>query len=96
MTTEMADGAVRIEVADDGPGIPPEKREQIFTPFFTTKPPGSGTGLGLAISREIVSLHKGTLELDTKAEGGAAFVIVLPMAKTDSPINRGEVRNHEA
>ena len=96
VTTEMADGAVRIEVADDGPGIPPEKREQIFTPFFTTKPPGSGTGLGLAISREIVSLHKGTLELDTKAEGGAAFVIVLPMAKTDSPINRGEVRNHEA
>ncbi|MFN7144223.1 MAG: ATP-binding protein, partial [Myxococcota bacterium] len=72
---------VCIRVRDGGPGVPPELRERIFTPFFTTKPPGKGTGLGLAIAREIVAMHRGTLELDPSDAGGAAFVVTLPLER---------------
>ncbi len=72
---------VCIRVRDSGPGVPSELRERIFTPFFTTKPPGKGTGLGLAIAREIVAMHRGTLELDPAPAGGASFVVTLPIAR---------------
>ena len=66
-----------LEVADEGPGIPAEKRAQIFEPYFTTKE--KGTGLGLAISRRIVEEHGGRLELEDALPHGARFVIKLPL-----------------
>ncbi|MDP2304993.1 MAG: HAMP domain-containing sensor histidine kinase [Pseudomonadota bacterium] len=79
--TERVGDAVCIRVRDTGPGVPPELRERIFTPFFTTKPPGKGTGLGLAVAREIVAMHLGKLELDPTVRIGAEFVVTLPLER---------------
>ena len=68
-----------IEVADNGPGIPEALREQVFAPFYTTKPVGEGTGLGLAISRQIVTSLGGNLAVGTSPGGGATFRITLPL-----------------
>jgi signal transduction histidine kinase len=73
------DGAARITIADNGPGVPEGLRAKIFDPFFTTKD-REGTGLGLSISREIVRRHGGTLLVERDAAlGGAAFVVTLPL-----------------
>ncbi|MFQ5536167.1 MAG: sensor histidine kinase [Gemmatimonadota bacterium] len=69
---------VVIEVADNGPGIPEESRENIFDPFFTTKDPGKGTGLGLSICARLIEGMGGQIEVGTAAEGGASFLIRLP------------------
>jgi two-component system sensor histidine kinase HydH len=66
-----------LEVSDDGPGVPPELRDRIFNPFFTTR--SQGTGLGLAISARIVEAHGGLLEVGDSAMGGARFAVVLPL-----------------
>jgi two-component system cell cycle sensor histidine kinase/response regulator CckA len=68
-----------IEVADDGPGIPPEVMAKIFDPFFTTKPVGEGTGLGLATVYGIVKQSEGWITVDSKPGQGAAFRIFLPV-----------------
>ena len=68
---------VFVEVADNGPGIPPETAAAIFDPFFTTKPVGDGTGLGLAISHKIAEEHGGTLKL-LPSGTGARFRLDLP------------------
>ena len=83
-TSGEAGPLVRLEVWDNGPGIPPHLRERIFDPFFTTKPPGIGTGLGLAIVSAIVRQHGGNIAVDCPAEGGARFVVDLPAAGEDS------------
>ena len=70
---------VFVEVADNGPGIPPETAAAIFDPFFTTKPVGDGTGLGLAISHKIAEEHGGTLKL-LPSGTGARFRLDLPGA----------------
>ncbi len=67
-----------IEVADDGPGVPPEITDRIFNPFFTTKPQGSG--LGLAIVRKIVDAHDGRIDLTSSPEHGTCFRVTLPMS----------------
>jgi signal transduction histidine kinase len=72
----LAGTEVWIRVRDNGPGIPAEQLEKIFTPFHTSKP--SGTGLGLAISRKLVEAHGGTLEARANAGGGAELTVVLP------------------
>ncbi len=73
-------GAVRLEVEDNGPGIPPEVAARIFDPFFTTKEK-MGTGLGLAISRRIVEELGGRIEAERSREGGARFSVTLPALK---------------
>lgn len=70
------EGALRLEVHDHGPGVPPSEREQIFEPFHTTRT--RGTGLGLPISRRIVEQHGGRLEVLEAPGGGACFRVTLP------------------
>jgi signal transduction histidine kinase/predicted CoA-binding protein len=71
-------GWVHIEIEDNGPGIPPEIQDRIFSPFFTTKPVGKGTGLGLNISYEIVNKHAGEIKLFSKP-GKTCFQVILPV-----------------
>ena len=81
---------VEIRIRDNGTGIPPEVREKLFNPFFTTKPAGEGTGLGLSISHDIiVKQHGGSIEVDTKPGDFTEFRIVLPRAGA-SLIKSGE------
>jgi two-component system NtrC family sensor kinase len=72
---------VEIRIRDNGTGIPPEVREKMFNPFFTTKPAGEGTGLGLSISHDIiVKQHAGSIEVDSQPGEFTEFRIVLPRA----------------
>jgi len=75
-------GRAKLEVWDDGPGVPGAIQARIFDPFFTTKPPGVGTGLGLAIVLGFVRQHGGTVNLLSPPKGGTLFVVELPAAKT--------------
>jgi len=77
-TRDLGDGA-EVRVRDNGGGIPPEIRDKLFQPFFTTKPTGEGTGLGLSISYEIVTKqHRGTIEVASAAGEFTEFVVRLP------------------
>src|SRR6185503_5944115 len=67
-----------LYVADSGPGVPPDERDLIFDPFYTTKAPGAGTGLGLAIVQRTVHELGGIVWVDDAREGGAAFKVFLP------------------
>jgi signal transduction histidine kinase len=70
-----------IRIRDNGTGIPPDVKERIFNPFFTTKPAGEGTGLGLSISHDIiVKQHAGSIEVDTQPGEFTEIRIVLPRA----------------
>ncbi len=72
---------VEIRIRDNGTGIPPEVKDKMFNPFFTTKPAGEGTGLGLSISHDIiVKQHSGSIEVDTRPGEFTEFRIVLPRA----------------
>ena len=71
-------GFQRITVFDNGPGIPADAREKLFRPFFTTK--ASGTGLGLAVVQKIVVQHGGHVKARNRPEGGAAFIVTLPLS----------------
>jgi signal transduction histidine kinase len=70
---------VRLEVRDDGPGMPPTVLQRIFEPFFTTKPPGKGTGLGLPISARIVEKFGGSIAVECPPAGGTVVRITLPL-----------------
>lgn len=74
--SEIADGWVALDVADDGPGIAPEVRDRLFEPYVTTCTPGEGMGLGLAISRKIMLDHGGDLELVSALP--AVFRLLVP------------------
>jgi GAF domain-containing protein len=77
-TRDLGD-KVEVRIRDNGAGIPPEVREKIFTPFFTTKPTGEGTGLGLSISHDIVvKQHGGTIEVATEPGAFTEFIVTLP------------------
>jgi len=77
--TALRDGAVEVTIEDSGPGVPAAMRTRIFDPFFTTKPAGQGTGLGLSISAQIAARHGGTLGVEDAEDGGARFVLRLPL-----------------
>jgi len=69
--------ASRLSVNDNGPGVAPELRERVFTPFFTSK--RNGTGLGLALVQKIIVFHNGRITVASAPEGGASFQITLPL-----------------
>jgi signal transduction histidine kinase len=77
--TKDLGNSVEIRIRDNGTGIPPEVKEKLFNPFFTTKPPGEGTGLGLSISHDIiVKQHAGSIEVDTEPGAFTEIRIVIP------------------
>jgi PAS domain S-box-containing protein len=76
VSVEASNGACRIAVSDNGPGIPLEAREKIFMPFFTTK--SRGTGLGLATAKRLVEAHRGTIDVRCPAQGGTTVIVQLP------------------
>ena len=76
---------MEIRIYDNGSGIPAASQAKIFTPFFTTKPPGGGTGLGLSISHSIVTGgHRGALEFKSVEGEFCEFVIRLPKRLPDA------------
>jgi two-component system, NtrC family, sensor kinase len=80
-TTKSLGNKVEIRIRDNGTGIPPDVKERIFNPFFTTKPAGEGTGLGLSMSHDIVvKQHGGKIEVDTMPGAFTEFIITLPRA----------------
>ena len=77
-TRDLGD-AIEIRARDNGMGVPPEIRDKLFQPFFTTKPTGEGTGLGLSISYDIVTQqHGGTIEVDSRVGEFTEFTVRLP------------------
>jgi two-component system, NtrC family, sensor histidine kinase HydH len=83
VATESANGrqGVGVTIADSGPGVPTQLREQIFNPFVTSKQ--DGVGLGLALVAKFVDDHRGSIRLDNNSESGASFHIFLPAAATE-------------
>lgn len=74
-----AGSAVIVEVADTGPGIPPDALERVFEPFYTTKVPGKGTGLGMSVVKSIMNLQRGTVRMSNRPEGGALATLTFPI-----------------
>jgi signal transduction histidine kinase len=79
VSTQNTGTHVEIRVKDNGPGIPPEIKDKIFQPFFTTKPTGQGTGLGLSLSYDIIKTHGGEIRIESKANRGTEFKVTLPI-----------------
>jgi two-component system NtrC family sensor kinase len=74
-----------LSVKDNGPGIPAEVQARLFTPFFTTKGPGSGMGLGLTIARRVVQSMSGTLRVASTPGAGAEFIVRVPRRQRQRP-----------
>ena len=91
-TTKNLGARVEIRIRDNGTGIPPEVKDKMFNPFFTTKPAGEGTGLGLSITHDIiVKQHSGSIEVDTQPGEYTEVRIILPRTAalvTDAPKGR--------
>jgi len=83
---------IQIEFTDIGCGIPPEKLEEIFNPFFTTK--SAGSGLGLSISHQIVEDHKGYIHVESELTKGSSFFINLPLPQDNPKRRRDDFGNH--
>ena len=78
-STRSLGDRVEIKIRDNGTGIPPDVKEKMFNPFFTTKPTGEGTGLGLSISHDIiVKQHAGAIEVDTQLGEFTEIRVILP------------------
>jgi signal transduction histidine kinase len=76
VSVDQRGDACRIAIADNGPGIPAEVRDKIFTPFFTTK--SRGTGLGLPTAKRLVEAHRGTIHVHCPPTGGTTVTVELP------------------
>jgi PAS domain S-box-containing protein len=92
ITTRHDAASVRVEVADNGPGIPPEIAKRIFDPFFTTKPQGVGTGVGLSVCHGVIAAHDGEISLKGEPGQGAVFVVRLPRSQVVSEAAAVEAR----
>src|SRR5262249_41443782 len=79
LRSRAADGTIRVEIQDNGPGIPEENLKRIFDPFFTTKEVGQGTGLGLSICYGIMEEHHGRISARNHPGGGATFCVEIPI-----------------
>jgi signal transduction histidine kinase len=85
VSTHSLDGQhVELVVSDTGEGMSEETMSKLFTPFFTTKPPGKGTGLGLSIIYGIVKMHRGDIQVQSTPGQGSTFSIVLPIQVPDA------------
>ncbi len=82
---------VELRLADTGPGVPEELREEIFNPFVTTKK--TGVGLGLSIVSKIVDGHQGTIKVENDPKGGAVFTLFFPLEETVEPQAAAELRS---
>jgi signal transduction histidine kinase len=90
-STRNLGASVEVRIRDNGTGIPPEVKEKMFNPFFTTKPAGEGTGLGLSMTHDIiVKQHGGTIRVDTEPGGFTEFVLTLPRAAGVQNNQRGK------
>ena len=85
LTTRRTEEQVAIRIRDNGSGMPLDIIEQIFNPFFTTKPTGQGTGLGLSICSDIIREHGGTIEVVSEPEQYTEMVIGLPLEAPELP-----------
>lgn len=83
--TAETEKGIRIEIEDNGPGMPDSVKEKIFDPFFTTKEIGKGTGLGLSLSYGIIAKHKGSITVESELGLGTTFIIELPRGDDDIP-----------
>jgi two-component system nitrogen regulation sensor histidine kinase NtrY len=83
LAAKPAGDKIELRVSDTGEGLTPEECERLFTPYYTTKQ--HGTGLGLAIVQSVVADHGGTIAVQSRARGGATFIITLPAAKPGTP-----------
>jgi signal transduction histidine kinase/ActR/RegA family two-component response regulator len=81
---------IQLSVCDTGAGIPPEIKDRIFEPYFTTRATGEGTGLGLAIVQGIVKAHEGAIEVESQPGTGTRFHVYLPLCASE------EIRDHRA
>lgn len=91
ITTKDCKEHIEISIKDNGDGIPPEVYEKLFTPFFTTKPPGQGTGLGLSISHNIiVQEHQGNIRVNTVPGEYTEFIISIPKSLAEISAEIGD------
>ncbi len=74
---QVGDHIVSLTIDDTGPGIPRDQLSKIFEPFFTTKPTGQGTGLGLSVTKTIIDLHRGTIQIANRSEGGVHVALTF-------------------
>ena len=86
INSQYSNGQITVSIKDDGCGIPEDKIDKLFDPFYTTKPLGKGTGLGLAISYGIIQDHKGRIDIESKQGVGSTFTISLPVIKEKSQV----------
>ena len=96
LETRLVGDAARIEISDNGPGIPKGLSEKIFDPFFTTKQVGKGTGQGLALAKDFINQHGGKLLLAHRPGFATTFVIELPLKPPVSNQTRQPVRYAQA
>jgi two-component system sensor histidine kinase GlrK len=99
MSARRQDGNLVLDVADSGPGIPPEDRAHIFDAFYTGKASKSsslkGTGIGLSVVLEFVSAHGGNVQIIDGQYPGAHFRITMPITGTSQPVNSDNKNNKE-
>lgn len=79
IATALEGNQIRIDIADNGCGIPPEHLSRIYDPFFTTREVGAGTGLGLTVCRDIVRAHGGSIDVESRVGEGTTFTVRFPL-----------------